>query len=379
VASVLTGLYPATHGTKGSESRLPDGVTMISEVIKAAGIQTATFLANGYVSDKFGFNQGWDYYTNYIRENKSTKAELVFKEAGDWIEKHKDKRFFVYIQTIDPHVPYDPPEDWLKKYDPEPYNGPISPRKTADQLEQAKRNPPTITFNDRDRAHLRALYDGEVSYHDVELGKFFARLKQLGVYDKILFVLTADHGEEFYEHGSYGHGHSVYQELLHVPLIYRRPGVIPAGKRIEETASTVDLTPTVLGAMGVAIPPVMEGKDRNGLLQGHVPAGPAVAFSDFLDDRRVIRAHDFKLILNGVNPTFFDLESDPMEQHELAIGEHAIARRYCRILIGQFLAARDRGDWLSAEQKGKSPDFGKQATDIDEKTRAGLKALGYAN
>jgi arylsulfatase A-like enzyme len=379
VASVLTGLYPATHGTKQSESRLPDGVITIAEQMKTAGVQTATFLANGYVSDKFGFNQGWDYYTNYIRENKSTKAENVFKDAGDWIEKHKDKRFFVYIQTIDPHVPYDPPEDWLKKYDPDPYTGPVSPRKTADQLEQAKRNPPTLTFNDRDRAHLRALYDGEVSYHDVELGKFFARLKQLGVYDKILFVLTADHGEEMYEHGSYGHGHSVYQELLHVPLIYRRPGVISAGKRIEETVSTVDVTPTMLGAMGIAIPDVMEGVDRNGHLQGHVPAGPAVAFSDFLDDRRVIRARDFKLILNGVNPTFFDLKSDPMETHELSIGEHAIARRYCRILIGQYLAARDRGDWLSAEQKGKSPNFATQAADIDEKTRAGLKALGYAN
>ena len=82
VASVLTGLYPATHGTKESESKLPDGVTMISEVFKKAGFATATFLANGYVSDKFGFNQGWDFYTNYIRENKSTKAENVYADAG---------------------------------------------------------------------------------------------------------------------------------------------------------------------------------------------------------------------------------------------------------------------------------------------------------
>ena len=379
VASILTGLYPTTHGTKQSESKLPEAAQMLPELLKGAGVATATFLANGYVSDKFGFKQGWDFYTNYIRENKSTKAENVFKDAGDWIEKNKDKRFFVYIQTIDPHVPYDPPEAWLTKYDPEPYTGPVSPRKTADQLEQAKRNPPAINFTERDRERLRALYDAEVSYHDEELAKFVERMKKIGLWDKLMFVLTSDHGEEFNEHGSYGHGHSVYQELLHVPLMYRLPGVVPAGKRIDETVGSLDITPTVLSAMGVAIPEVVEGVDRMAHMMGSVPAGPAVAFSDFLDDRRVIQAGRWKLILNGVNPTFFDLKSDPLEQKELAVSDHPIARRYCRILLGQFLAARDRGDWLSAEQKGKTADFGTQAAEIDEATRKGLKALGYAN
>jgi len=379
VASILTGLYPVTHGTKQSESKLPDAAIMLPELLKGAGVATATFLANGYVSDKFGFKQGWDFYTNYIRENKSTKAENVFRDAGDWIEKQKDKRFFVYIQTIDPHVPYDPPEDWLKKYDPEPYTGPVSPRKTAAQLEEAKRNPPAINFNERDRERLRALYDAEVSYHDVELGKFVDRLKKLGLFDKLLFVVTSDHGEEFHEHGSFGHGHSVYQELLHVPLMYRLPGVVPAGKRIDEAVGTLDITPTVLSAMGVAIPDVVEGVDRMAHMMGSVPAGPAVAFSDFLDDRRVIQAGRWKLILNGVNPTFFDLQSDPLEQKELAVSDHPIARRYCRILLGQFLATRDRGDWLAADPKGKSVSFGTQAAEIDDTTRKGLKALGYAN
>ena len=237
VASVLTGLFPATHGTKQSESRLPDGVLMISEGMKQHGVATAAFLANGYVSDKFGFKQGWDHYTNYIRENKSTKAENVFTEAGDWIEKHKDQRFFAYVHTIDPHVPYDPPQKWLDKYDPEPYSGQVSPRKTADQLEKAKRKPPAVVFNERDRRHLRALYDAEVSYHDEELSKFIDRLKKLGVFDDVLFVVTADHGEEFNDHGSWGHGHSVYQELLHVPLMFRRPGALPGFSAIKSRTS----------------------------------------------------------------------------------------------------------------------------------------------
>jgi arylsulfatase A-like enzyme len=379
VASVLTGLFPATHRTKQSESRLPDGVLTIAEVLKQHGVATASFIANGYVSDKFGFKQGWDHYTNYIRENKTTTAENVFKEAGDWIEKHKDERFFAYVHTIDPHVPYDPPKKWLDRYDPEPYPGLVSPRKTPDQLEQAKRNPPKIVFNDRDRQRLRALYDAEISYHDEELAKFIDRLRELGVYDQVVFAITSDHGEEFNDHGSYGHGHSVYQELLHVPLIFRRPGALPPGRRIDDTVSTADITPTVLAAMGVDVPEVMEGLDRNPHMLGQVPPTPAMAVSDFLDDRRTIRAGGFKLILNGVNPTFFDLRTDPNEKRELPAGAHPIARRYCRILLGQFLGATDLGDYLSATQTKKSATFGDEKTDIDEKTREGLKALGYAN
>jgi len=378
VASVLTGLYPMTHKAKESASRLADAALMVSEVFKQSGFSTATFLANGYVSDKFGFDQGWDHYTNYIRENKSTTAQNVFGETATWIEKHKAERFFVYIQTIDPHVPYDPPDEFLKLYDAEEYTGGVKPRSTADQLEQAKRNPPAITFTARDRQRLEALHDGEISYHDRQLGVFIDRLKALGLYDNTLFVVVADHGEEFNDHGSWGHGHSVYQELLHVPLMARLPGAVPAGRAIRESVGTLDVSPTVLSAAGVAIPPVMEGVDRMGHMNGNTPSLPAVAFSDFLDDRRVIRAGRWKLIMRGVNTTLFDLETDPGELKELRIEDHPIAMRYCRVLLGQFLGATDRRNWLSAEQ-GQSVNLAGEAAEMDEATKAGLKAIGYAN
>jgi arylsulfatase A-like enzyme len=378
VASVLTGLYPATHRTKQSESVLSANALMVSEVFKQAGFSTGTFLANGYVSDKFGFKQGWDAYTNYIREGKSTSAENVFRDAGNWVEKNKDKRFFLYIQTIDPHVPYDPPAEFLKMYQSQPYAGTIKPRATPDLLEKAKRVPPKVTFTDVDRAYLSDLYDAEISYHDHYLGSFIERLKKLGLYDDTILVVTSDHGEEFYDHGSYGHGHSVYQELLHVPFIVRWPGAVKP-QRLATTVSTVDISPTILSASGVAVPDVMEGTDRVPQLLGALPSAPAVAFSDFLDDRRVIRAGRWKLILRGLTPTFFDLKSDPGEKVELDLKSNPIALRYCRILLGQFLGARDRGDWLSADQKGKSVELQGEAADMDEATKAGLKALGYAN
>jgi choline-sulfatase len=379
VASIFTGLYPMTHGTKRGESRLPADVTTTSEVLQKSGFATATFLANGYVSDKFGFKQGWDHYTNYIRENKGTSAERVFREAGDWIEANKDKRFFVYIQTIDPHVPYDPPAEYLKRYQKRPYKGPVSPRKTPDQLEKAKRVPPKFTLDADDREYLEALYDGEVSYHDEHMGRFIERLKKLGLYDQVLFVVTADHGEEFHEHGSYGHGHSVYQELLHVPLMFRWPNIVPAGQRIDETVGTADIAPTVLSALGAKIPGEMEAVNRMEHIRGRIPAIPAVGFSDFLDDKRVIRAGRFKLILSGLNATFFDLQTDAREQHAITPGSRPIALRYCRILLGQFLGASDLGNWLASKQRVRSKKPQQENAEIDEKTREGLKALGYAN
>jgi hypothetical protein len=158
----------------------------------------------------------------------------------------------------------------------------------------------------------------------------------------------------------------------------RWPGTV-SPQRVATTVSTVDISPTVLAASGVAVPDVMEGTDRVPQLLGALPSAPPVAFSDFLDDRRVIRAGRWKLILSGLRATFFDLESDPGEKVELDLASHPIALRYCRILLGQFMGARDRGDWMSAAPKGKSVDLKSEGVDMDEKTKAGLKALGYAN
>jgi arylsulfatase A-like enzyme len=378
VASVLTSLWPATHQAKTDAARVPAGAVLLSESYKEAGFSTASFIANGFVSNVFGFEQGWDHYTNFIRENKDTRAENVFKEAGDWVEAHKAERFFLYVQTIDPHVPYDPPTEYLNMYDEREYAGQVVPRNTADLLEKAKRNPPTITLDASDQRRLVGLYDGEVSYHDHWFGQFVDRLKALGVYDDTLFVITSDHGEEFNDHGSYGHGHTVYQELLHVPLMFRLPGRVPAGQRVSQTVSTVDIGPTVFE--GTNIPPeaTAEGHSLQPYLRGEVPAMPAVAFSDMLDDRRVIRSGRWKLVLRGVNPSFFDLQVDPTEQRDLGTTGRPVAMRYCRILLGQFLGAKNRLRWIEADQTVRGTNLQQENTAIDPVLQQQLGALGYA-
>ena len=381
VASVLTSLHPATHKTKEDASKLPKSALMLSEVYKKAGFKTASFIANGYVSNAFGFDQGWDHYTNYIREQRNTNASNVFGEAQGWIEKNQNDRFFVYIQTIDPHVPYDPPAKFLQMYDPKPYNGQVKNRRTHLMLDEAKKNPKKYTFTKRDKERIEALHDGEISYHDEYFGRFLSKLRELGLDENTIIVVTSDHGEEFQEHGSWGHGHSVYQELLGVPLMFRWPGVIPANLRIGPVVSTMDIGPTVLEATGVPIPEQFEGRSLLGFMRGDWPSAPYVAFSDFLDHRRVIRGGDWKMIIRGnLSHVMFDLGNDYWEQKELDGSGHPIAQRYLRTLHGQFLGARDPSFWLaaSAPSPGKAkPGLTKEKQQMTPELCRQLVALGY--
>lgn len=380
VASILTGLTPGTHRAITESARLPASAELVSEAFDRANFATASFLANGYVSDRFGFDQGWDHYTNMIRENRSTEAEDVFREAGDWIDQHKSERFFVYIQTIDPHVPYDPPAEYLQMYDPRPdYAGQVRPRSTGEQLEAAKRRPnPTVVFDESDTMRLMGLHDGEISYHDFHLGRFLERLATMGVRDDTLLVVTSDHGEEFHEHGSWGHGHSVYQELIQVPLIMHRPGAVPANLRVAQPVSTMFITQTVLDAAGVSGAPAAEGRSLMPDLRGELPEGPMIAFSNMLDDRRVARARRWKLVLNGRNSKLFDLEGDPGESTEITdFARHPIAARYLRIMLGQYNGATDRGVWWRARQDRRQ-ELGQEQAQMDNEIRDQLRALGYA-
>lgn len=376
VASILTSLTPTTHNTKEQSSSLPPSALMISEVLQDADFATASFIANGYVSDRFGFDQGWDHYTNYIREERNTEAGNVFREAIRWIEQHREERFFAYIQTIDPHVPYDPPDELVSLYDSGAYDGPVSPRRTGLQLEDVKAG--RSSFSARDIQRLEALHDGEITYHDQEMTRFVARLRELGLYDQILFVVTSDHGEEFNEHGSFGHGHSIFQELLHVPLMMRWNGAIPAS-RIGPTVSTLDIAPTVLEAVGVPVPDVFEGQSLLSTARGVARPGPQIAFSDKLDDRRVATAAGYKLVVRGnLTWAFFNLRDDPGEQNQIDSGRrHPIALRYLRGLYGQHLGAADRGDWLLGGTGGESRVLPQAESQIDAQLCEQLRLLGY--
>jgi arylsulfatase A-like enzyme len=385
-ATLLTGLHPDTHKARGHGSRLGAAVRMGSEILRDAGFKTGAFIANGYLATEFGFNRGWTSYVNYIRENRNSDAENVFKDALEFITQHKDGPFYTYIQTIDPHVPYDPPEEDLKLYDAAAYEGPVRPRSTGNLLEDFKRK--RVELNPRDRRRLEALYDGEVTYHDRHFGHFLDGLAKLGVLDDTVIIVTADHGEEFFEHDSVGHGHTLYQELLHVPLAIRAPGQIGAGRRSPRAACLADVLPTALAATGQPIPAGIEGRDLIALCGAGQPEPHGAAFSSFwseADGRNLqwaVRRGDWKLLMRGpVRSYLYNLADDPKERTDVD-ERHPVALRALRVTLGQFIGAPDKREWAAnrtVAQAVAAPAAGDEEAPIPEDLKDQLRQLGYMN
>ena len=367
-ATVLTGLFPTTHQAKTETNKVPDSVQLASQHFRKLGFTTAAFIANGYVSGKFGFERGWDQWTNYVREGKPNRAQFVADDVIAWLDhRQKDKRFFLYVHTIDPHVPYMPPKEYRALYDDDPYDGPIVGTETAQLLEKIKVG--ALHLNDRDKRRLEALYDGEISYHDDHLARIFSALEGAGLLDDTLVVITSDHGEEFFDHGSVGHGHTMYEELLHVPLIVRLPGAGKgSGRRVDADVGTVDVLPTACEILGVPAPAEVEGRSLVPLLEGDADDGwPRAAFSEFLDGQRAARMGRYKLIVRGTSTTLFDLVEDPHETRDLSDAAPlalAMMRELLGAHLGRFVDARARR-------------HASETVTIDRETRAQLKALGY--
>jgi arylsulfatase A-like enzyme len=372
VASLLSGLYPSTHGAKGSEDKLPSSVLLLSEHLKARGYDTAGFVANGYVSSKFGFERGWKTWTNYVREGKRNRAEFVLGEAGKWLETRKaDKPFFLYVHTIDPHVPYFPPRRYVEMYDSQPYDGPIEGAKTAHQLGKIKGK--GMVINERDKQRLEALYDGEVTYHDDQLALFVEKMRQLGFLENTALIVTSDHGEEFFDHGSVGHGHSLWEEMIHAPFMVRLPGA-QAGKssRIAHETTNVDVFPTVCELLGVEIPAEVEGRSLVPLLKGErLPGAPSASFSEFLAGQRSVRAASYKAIFRSMKAELFDLEADPRETRDVA-QTRPIAMSMLRDLLGARLGAQN--DLAKSDKRKRHRQ---EKAIMDEETKQQLRALGY--
>jgi arylsulfatase A-like enzyme len=378
-ASILSGLYPETHQTKTERNSVPASVTLMSAHFKQLGWTTAGFVANGYVSDKFGFKRGWDTWTNYVREGKVNRAQAVADDVNAWLSKRPaGKPFFLYVHTIDPHVPYIPPNKYRALYDDEPYNGKVEARDTARLLERIKGG---LKLSDRDKFRLEALYDGEISYHDDHLARIYAELERQNLLEDTAIIITSDHGEEFFEHGSVGHGHSVYQEMLQVPLIVVLPGATPQDSpaRSNVDVSLTDIMPTVCDLTGTECPADLDGTSLLPLLDGALSRRfPDAAFSEFLDGQRVIRMGRWKLIVRGFRTTVFDLEKDPGETKDLS-DLRPVSFEALKDRLGMHLGRFHRHDNATTSGRSSAPPARHRATDvvIDPETRKQLEALGY--
>ncbi len=369
VATLLSGLFPWEHHATSEEAVVPAAVDLMSERLGREGFHTGAFIANGFCSDRFGFRQGWGSFRNYIREGLRTQAEFVAHDVLSWLDdRPTDRPFFLYVHTIDPHVPYMPPAAELAMYDPLPYEGVVNFAHDRELLEGVKSG--HIDLNARDREHLEALYDGEITYHDTHFGSIMEGLERRGIADETMVVFTADHGEEFWDHGSVGHGHSVFEELVQVPLIVRVPGLTDRSMELTEALGLVDVAPTIFEALGREIPADLSGRSFLDQLRGGSPDAPLASVNGFMEGWRAIELGSLKLIHRTDRVVMlYDLGSDPDETHDVA-ASRPIAVRYLRGMLGLMLAGAERGHHL--------PSIAAAALEIDETLRRQLEELGYA-
>lgn len=265
VATILTGAPPHAHGAGRSPEGMfgiRDGVTTLAERMLAAGYRTAAVVSVVWCSPEIssldrGF-ESYDFVTSDATNVGQRDAEAATDAALEWIAGLGDSdRSFLVVHYFDPHLSYDPPPPFDTMFEPDERPGVPPGFGSAAQVFQIRRG--EIGRDPRYRESMVARYDGELRYTDDQFGRLRAALEAAGRWDDTLVVVVGDHGEEFWDHGGFEHGHSHYREMLRVPLIVRRPTGVPGeirGDRVRQ----LDIVPTVLDFAGIAPDPGLPGR-----------------------------------------------------------------------------------------------------------------------
>jgi arylsulfatase A-like enzyme len=325
-ASLLSGLYPSSHRAVDGKVSIAPGIRMAAEIFQDAGYRTGGFVASWFVSRRYGFDRGFERFEDFEQTGeKNVKEKIparqVVDEASAWLRKIDGDPFFLFVHLYDPHWNFNPPPEHAALFDTG-YRGPREKyKKYHYYLEHPL--PPDLL------AHEVSLYDGEIHYTDAELRRLHGVLEELGLADDVLILVTADHGEEFFEHGSWGHAHTLFDELMRVPLMVAGPG-LAAGVSRGEQVRHVDVLPTLLEVAGLPVPERLHGQSLGPLLKngaggdGEGRARPAfMESSRFASNLIGIRRPDRKVVadLNENRTMLFDLAADPGELEDRAVAE----------------------------------------------------------
>ena len=358
LASIFTSKLPMEHGATTAQHGLKTSELTLAEVMRDHGYQTGGAAASGFVEPQYAMSQGFTWFKGDRFPDKKTagikriaSAPWITSLALKYLGRHRDEPFFLWLHFLKPHDPYlwHPKHNYTKTRPADLPEGVWLPW----LMDHRGRLTP------RQMDEIVALYDGEIRFADEHVGKILAELERLGLSERTLVILSADHGEEFMEHGSFGHHYQIYQEELRVPLIMAAPGLIPAGRRVATPVQHIDLMPTILELAGISDrPPGMRGQSLVPLLtgqSGYKPVDIVAALSDTQrkDDyelMRSIRRGNWKLLIRVPErkTELYDLASDPGERrnlagHGLAIEEQlrASLARYRRVGPGRRLELSD--------------------------------------
>ncbi len=260
--AIMTGLYPRSTGVRFRTHRVPDAEHTLAEVFNKNGYRTAAFISSYVLEPAFGLKQGFDVYDlgsmirNGQKINVERRAEETISDAIQYIEEHQEEPLFVWVHLYDPHTPYDPPPDYSNLYDPD-YEGSI--RGTVQEITKFTATKGS-SLSERDLQHLRALYDGEVSYMDHHIGRLFQKMEETGILDQTIVAAIADHGEAIGEHGQFFHGDDLYQSAVRIPFMIRYPKQIQKGLRVPNLVQSIDLFPTLIEMADLQDDTTVEGR-----------------------------------------------------------------------------------------------------------------------
>jgi len=237
MGSLFTSLYPHQHQAFYWEDNLDNSYLTMAEIFRNHNYSTFAVQTNVLLTEYYNFHQGFQHFDEIIND----KAEKVTARFDSWITKNKDKPFFAYLHFMDVHLPYEAPKDFNKIFEPEKINSVLDGVTGAYEVRILNE----IGLSSQDKQHFINLYDAEIRYFDYHFGQVIDRLKNLDIFNNTIIILTSDHGEEFLEHNGFEHGHTLYREVIHVPLIIKYSSKLPP-KRIQSCVNLLGLTPTLL-------------------------------------------------------------------------------------------------------------------------------------
>ncbi len=408
IPSILTGLYPSLHGTgvDGNLLTLNLQRPTIPQVLKRYGYTTVAFNTNPLVAGKYGYDRGCDerfdmfpsqseklitctikHSTNGIERAEVLRfhrpyvcSAAVNSKVGDWLAHNRRQPFFMWIHYMDTHAPYYPRDPYFSRYsaDRSPMQILNFLRRFGDVFDRLHKGTGPLTVDQKEL--VVNCYDSEIGYFDQNFGLLLRLLSNRGLLDDTVIFLTADHGEEFWEHGAWGHFVRMYDFNLHVPLLMKCPGLSPVGRRISKQVRNIDIFPTILDLLdiapqqelsGVSLLPYIDEPDSAAELPVVSEGGGVVRLStgELIDRLYAIRTPDYKYIRNVTTneAQLYRLKEDAMELNNAA--NQAGVEHIISDLERQMHERLGRG--AVATSRPEQPDF-------DEQMLERLKVLGYA-